>query len=69
MSQGTRWFHHVRKMSAAIIPTSLIEKGQNRVIDASLTLIRERAKLKVSILSNYGFLFSQLLFWCIDVLL
>jgi hypothetical protein len=25
-----------------------VERGQSRVIDASLTLIRERAKLKVS---------------------
>lgn len=37
----------MQKLKAANIPSDLIEKGQNRVIDASLTLIRERAKLKV----------------------
>jgi arginase len=47
MSQVTRWINHVKKLSTANIPASLIEKGQSRVIDASLTLIRERAKLKV----------------------
>ena len=40
---GVRFFH---KLNAAI-PADLLEKGQNRVIDASLTLIREKAKLKV----------------------
>ena len=44
---GKRAIHYLHKLSAANIPTDLIEKGQNRVIDASLTLIRERAKLKV----------------------
>lgn len=42
-----RAIHFLHKLNAANIPTDLIEKGQNRVIDASLTLIRERAKLKV----------------------
>lgn len=42
-----RGFHYLRKLKAANISTALIEKGQDRVIDASLTLIRERAKLKV----------------------
>ena len=41
---GIRYLH---KLNAANVPTELIEKGQNRVIEASLTLIRERAKLKV----------------------
>lgn len=44
---GKRAIHYLHKLSAANIPIDLIEKGQNRVIDASLTLIRERAKLKV----------------------
>lgn len=38
----------MHKLNAANIPTDLLEKGQNRVIEASLTLIRERAKLKVN---------------------
>ena len=47
MGQGTKWMHYWKQLSAANVPAALIEKGQNRVIDASLTLIRERAKLKV----------------------
>lgn len=48
MSHGTRWMHYLKQLSSANVPAALIEKGQNRVIDASLTLIRERAKLKVT---------------------
>lgn len=44
---GQRGVHYLQKLKAANVPAALIEKGQNRVIDASLTLIRERAKLKV----------------------
>ncbi|RRT34554.1 hypothetical protein B296_00041904 [Ensete ventricosum] len=47
MGQGTKWMHYLKQLSAANVPAALIEKGQNRVIDASLTLIRERAKLKL----------------------
>ncbi|CAH8272608.1 unnamed protein product [Arabidopsis lyrata] len=36
------------------LPTSLVETGQNRVIDASLTLIRERAKLKGELVRLIG---------------
>lgn len=46
---GRRGIHYLQKLKAANVPDVLIEKGQNRVIDASLTLIRERAKLKVYI--------------------
>ncbi|CAN1308077.1 Arginase, mitochondrial [Linum perenne] len=42
-----RGMHYLERLKAANVPNDLIEKGQNRVIDASLTLIRERAKLKV----------------------
>jgi arginase len=41
---GIRFLH---KLNSPGLPTDLLEKGQNRVIDASLKLIRERAKLKV----------------------
>lgn len=44
---GKRGVHYLQKLKSANIPIAVIEKGQNRVIDASLTLIRERAKLKV----------------------
>lgn len=44
---GRRGIHYFQKLNSANIPSALIEKGQNRVIEASLTLIRERAKLKV----------------------
>ncbi|XP_050249957.1 arginase 1, mitochondrial-like isoform X2 [Quercus robur] len=47
---GIRFFH---KLSAAI-PADLLEKGQNRVIDASLTLIREKAKLKGELVRALG---------------
>ncbi|CAL9006819.1 unnamed protein product, partial [Prunus brigantina] len=39
-------FISCKKINAENVPNALIEKGQSRVIDASLTLIRERAKLK-----------------------
>ncbi|KAJ0113300.1 hypothetical protein Patl1_00245 [Pistacia atlantica] len=49
-----RGIHYLQKLKAANIPTALLEKGQNRVIDASLTLIRERAKLKGELLRALG---------------
>jgi hypothetical protein len=51
VAAGTRWIHHVRRLSAAKVSADALERGQSRVIDASLTLIRERAKLKVLSLS------------------
>lgn len=39
--------HGRRNMSLAAVDDSL-KQGQNRVVDASLTLIRERARLKVA---------------------
>lgn len=47
---GQRGIHYLQRLNSASftsVSASSIEKGQNRVIDASLTLIRERAKLKV----------------------
>ncbi|KAH8488449.1 hypothetical protein H0E87_024209 [Populus deltoides] len=49
-----RGIHYLSKLKAANIPPELLEKGQNRVIDASLTLIRERAKLKGELLRALG---------------
>lgn len=46
---GKMGIHYLQRLSDANVPKELIEKGQNRVIEASLTLIRERAKLKVII--------------------
>ncbi|KAF2282679.1 hypothetical protein GH714_043789 [Hevea brasiliensis] len=51
---GHRGIHYLQKLKAANIPAELIEKGQNRVIDASLTLIRERAKLKGELVRALG---------------
>lgn len=42
-----RGIHYWQRLNAAHVHSDLIQKGQNRVIDASLTLIREGAKLKV----------------------
>ncbi|KAK1262749.1 Arginase [Acorus gramineus] len=49
-----RGFHHIRKRYTSNVPAALIENGQNRVIDASLTLIRERAKLKGELVRALG---------------
>lgn len=46
---GRKGIHYFQKLNAANVASGLLEKGQNRVVDASLTLIRERAKLKVYI--------------------
>ncbi|PNY06510.1 arginase-like protein, partial [Trifolium pratense] len=43
-----RGIHFMQRLNSANVSSALLEKGQNRVIDASLTLIRERAKLKAS---------------------
>ncbi|THF98855.1 hypothetical protein TEA_008101 [Camellia sinensis var. sinensis] len=48
---GIRYLHN---LSAANVPIELIEKGQKRVIEASLTLIRERAKLKGELVRAVG---------------
>ncbi|KAK4742430.1 hypothetical protein SAY87_000431 [Trapa incisa] len=41
-----RGINYLHTLKAANVPAELIKRGQDRVIDASLTLIRERAKLK-----------------------
>lgn len=51
---GKMGFHYLHKLNAENIPKDLIEKGQKRVIEASLTLIRERAKLKGELLRALG---------------
>ncbi|KAL8500369.1 hypothetical protein ACS0TY_020105 [Phlomoides rotata] len=51
---GKMGIHYLQRLSAANVPKELIEKGQNRVIEASLTLIRERAKLKGELLRALG---------------
>ncbi|KAK4578601.1 hypothetical protein RGQ29_028624 [Quercus rubra] len=53
-SLGRRGIHFFHKLNAANVPTDLLEKGQSRVIDASLTLIRERAKLKGELVRALG---------------
>ncbi|XP_020549031.1 arginase 1, mitochondrial isoform X2 [Sesamum indicum] len=51
---GKRGIHYLQRLKAANVPNDLIEKGQNRVIEASLTLIREKAKLKGELLRALG---------------
>ncbi|KAK9910812.1 hypothetical protein M0R45_034755 [Rubus argutus] len=51
---GRRGIHYLQKLNAPNVPTDLILKGQDRVIDASLTLIRERAKLKGELVRALG---------------
>jgi hypothetical protein len=47
---AARW---IQRLSTARISTEALERGQSRVIDASLTLIRERAKLKVALSPSF----------------
>lgn len=44
----------IQRLGAAGISTEALERGQSRVIDASLTLIRERARLKGELLRSMG---------------
>ncbi|OMP00346.1 Ureohydrolase [Corchorus capsularis] len=50
----SRGIHYLQQMKAAKVPLDLIEKGQERIIDASLTLIRETAKLRGEFLRALG---------------
>ncbi|EPS67114.1 arginase 1, partial [Genlisea aurea] len=51
---GKMGIHYLQRLNAANVPKEILEKGQNRVIEASLTLIRERAKLKGELLRALG---------------
>ncbi|XP_042065790.1 arginase 1, mitochondrial-like isoform X2 [Salvia splendens] len=51
---GRMGIHYLQRLNAENVPKDLIEKGQARVIEASLTLIRERAKLKGELLRALG---------------
>ncbi|XLU46340.1 hypothetical protein S245_041154 [Arachis hypogaea] len=46
--------HYLQRLNASNVSTAMLEKGQNRVIEASLTLIRERAKLKGELVRALG---------------
>jgi arginase len=54
---GTKWFQHLRRLSSSKVSAEAVERGQSRVIDASFTLIRERAKLKVPCVLSPVFVF------------
>lgn len=45
MNIGRRGIHHLQTVNK--VPKNLLKEGQDRVVEASLTLIREQAKLKV----------------------
>ncbi|XP_057455377.1 arginase, mitochondrial-like isoform X2 [Lotus japonicus] len=49
-----RGIHYMQKQYAGKVSPASLEQGQNRVIDASLTLIRERAKLKAKVVRALG---------------
>ncbi|GAU36730.1 hypothetical protein TSUD_318280 [Trifolium subterraneum] len=50
-----RGLHYiVQRKVADVVSKSSLENGQNRVIDASLSLIREKAKLKAKLVRNLG---------------
>ncbi|MFS8026910.1 putative arginase [Helianthus anomalus] len=49
---GRRGIHYLHTLNN--VPKNLIEKGQSRVVEASLTLIRERAKLKGELVRALG---------------
>ncbi|KAG7992806.1 hypothetical protein I3843_02G146600 [Carya illinoinensis] len=51
---GQRGIQYLRKLNAANVPAALLEKGQDRVINASLALIRESAKLKGELVRALG---------------
>jgi len=53
-SMGKMVMRFLQKRSLATLPSQMIEKGQNRVVEASLTLIRERAKLKAELVQALG---------------
>ncbi|OIT08217.1 PREDICTED: arginase 1, mitochondrial [Nicotiana attenuata] len=53
-SAGRMGIHYMQKLNAANVPKELVENGHNRVIEASLTLIRERAKLKGELIRALG---------------
>lgn len=55
-----RGFHYMQRLNSANVSPALLEKAQNRVIDAALTFIRERAKFKASP-NIFLFLFVALL--------
>lgn len=51
---GRRGIHFLHKLNAENVPGALIENGQSRLIDASLTLIRESAKLRGELVRALG---------------
>lgn len=51
---GKQGIQYLQKLNASSVPSRFLEKGQSRVIDASLTLIRERAKLKGELVRALG---------------
>ncbi|XP_019189207.1 PREDICTED: arginase 1, mitochondrial-like [Ipomoea nil] len=46
--------HYLHKLNCEHIPKDVRDKAQKRIIDASLSLIRERAKLKGELLRSLG---------------
>ncbi|KAL3381172.1 hypothetical protein AABB24_001343 [Solanum stoloniferum] len=53
-SAGSMGINYMQKLLTSNVPKELIKKGQDRVVEASLTLIRERAKLKGELVRGLG---------------
>ncbi|XP_043718089.1 arginase 1, mitochondrial-like [Telopea speciosissima] len=51
---GRQAINYLQQLNAANVHTASLENGQNRVIEASLTLIREHAKLKGELVRALG---------------
>lgn len=51
---GKIWTRFLHSYTVENIPSVQLAKGQDRVVEASLTLIRERAKLKAELLRSLG---------------
>ena len=66
---GRKGIHYLKKLNSPNVASAMLENGQNRIVDASLTLIRERAKLQVFIYVFmlrlwYYILFVFGIWWC-----
>ncbi|XP_027771541.1 arginase 1, mitochondrial-like [Solanum pennellii] len=53
-SAGSMGINYMQKLLTSNVPKEVVKKGQDRVVEASLTLIRERAKLKGELVRGLG---------------
>ncbi|NP_001233851.1 arginase 2 isoform X1 [Solanum lycopersicum] len=53
-SAGSMGINYMQKLLTSNVPKEVVKRGQDRVVEASLTLIRERAKLKGELVRGLG---------------